>query len=145
MATNAEDIVSKGKVPAEWQDGADEVTSIIKDGFVQLEDAKVNSPLVPAIRLKRDENGIVVLDENEEPIREALVDGGGNPVMDDHPLIHRDKYHGLHAYRYETCDDGSVVALWSNSATGELNMNAFPDLETASLWSPRDERVTSES
>jgi len=48
--------------------------------------------------------------------------------------------HGLHAYRYEVCDDGSVVALWANTKRADLKLKAFENMEEASLWSPRDER-----
>lgn len=55
-------------------------------------------------------------------------------------LQHRAEHHGLHAYAYQTCDDGSVVALYANTKTANLKLAAFTDMESASRWSPRDER-----
>lgn len=48
--------------------------------------------------------------------------------------------HGLHAYRYELCGDDSVIAIYANDPEGTIKLKAFPSLEEASLWSPRDER-----
>jgi hypothetical protein len=48
--------------------------------------------------------------------------------------------HGLHAYRYEELDDGSVVAIYANDPNGDVKFKAFDSMEEASKWSPRDER-----
>jgi len=59
--------------------------------------------------------------------------------QDKEILLDRAKWHGIHAYRYEILDDGSVIALYSHEP-GELKIKAFDDMEDASNWSPRDER-----
>lgn len=55
-------------------------------------------------------------------------------------LKEKAKNHGLHAYRYEELDDGSVVAIYANDPSGEVKFKAFDSMEEASAWSPRDER-----
>lgn len=92
----AEEIVSKGKLPKEWSDAADEVSGLCQQAHANAEN--------------------------------------------DELLASKKENHGLHAYRYETCDDGSVVALYANDADGEVKMKAFSSIEEASAWSPRDER-----
>lgn len=44
-----------------------------------------------------------------------------------------------HAYCYMEAGDGSIVALWANTKTGNVKMKAFENIEEASRWSPRDE------
>lgn len=56
-------------------------------------------------------------------------------VPEDH-IIHMKN--SLHAYSYEIMDDGSVVALFANTADGKVKMLAFDDIGEASKWSPRD-------
>lgn len=139
MATQAEDIVARGSVPDVWTDRAAEVSATIKDGFAELV-ALGDNALVPATRFERDADGNVLTDANGVPNVVMLTDEAGNPVMEDHPLAHIAEHHGLHAYSYEPCSDGSIVAIWSNDTEGTIQLKAFANIEEASLWSPRDER-----
>lgn len=138
MATSAEKVVSSGNVPANWSEGADEVSKTVVEAFKELE--KVKGQLVPAVRFARDDDGNVIVDEDGTPGLTILTDESGSAVMEMNPLEHRATHHGLHAYRYEECDDGSVVALYANDADGTIKMKAFSDIDEASAWSPRDER-----
>ncbi len=49
--------------------------------------------------------------------------------------------HGLHAYRYIALDDGSVLAIFANDPSGDVKFKAFPSMDEAQEWSPRDERA----
>jgi hypothetical protein len=50
------------------------------------------------------------------------------------------EHHGLHAYRYIQMSDGSILALWANDPSGDIKFKAFPNMDEATVWSPRDER-----
>lgn len=135
----ASDFVARGSIPAEWQDETSKMSEHIVDTYTNVLPS-LEGTSVQAIRFGRNEDGSVMLDEDGNPELVALADDQGNPVMEEHPLVQRARDHGLHAYRYEQFDDGSVVALYVNDPSGQVKMKAFDDLETASLWSPRDER-----
>jgi hypothetical protein len=136
---------ASGSVPEEWQAGADEVSANVKQGYADLANLQNDSlpgesKSVQAIRIARDEEGNPVLAEDGSEVLVALTDDSGNAVMEDHPLIQRANDHGLHAYRYEPCEDGSIVAVYANDAEGTVKMKPFDNIESASLWSPREER-----
>lgn len=133
-------IAAGSKVPEQYADAVEEMRGIIAAGFDELE--KVRGQEFPATRFERDEDGNVVLGEDGTPNMVLLTDDDGNTVMEMHPLEHRETHHGLHAYRYEEQSDGSVVALYINSPDLAVKMKAFPNIETASLWSPREERAS---
>jgi hypothetical protein len=113
MTTKAEKLEKSTKVPANLQEAANEVSSTIKEGFRQLD-----------IHRSLDENQLQ--DPDARRGKEALEFAY--------------KHHGLHAYRYENLDDGSCIALWSNTPDGIVKIKAFKDIQEASQWSPRDER-----
>lgn len=135
--SQADKIVTSGKLPTEWKEGADEVQAVCKNNYSMVEDVP---ELVPAMRIQRDDEGEIITDENDQPVFVNVLDENDNPVLDQHPLLHALAHHGLHAYRYEECDDGSVVALYANTKTANLKMKAFDSIEEASQWSPRNER-----
>lgn len=135
----AEDVVAKGKVLPEWDQAEAEMKDIVNSAWDEV-DSLGDDKYVHAVRFERDDAGNVVLDDDGTPNLVMAVDDNGQAVMDEHPLVHRANNHGLHAYRYEEMDDGSVVALYVNERDGNVKMKAFADIEEASLWSPRDER-----
>lgn len=137
----AENVVAIGTVPDNWAAEAGKLQTIVDGAFTELDSVRASgNTQVQAIRFERNEEGNPILDEDNNPVLYALTDDQGNPVLDDHPLIHREKHHGLHAYRYEPCSDGSVVAFYVNERNGAIKMKAFASIEEASQWSPRDER-----
>jgi hypothetical protein len=135
----ASDMVQSGKFPADWNDGIAEMKDTLSTAYQEIDSVGPDA-LVPAIRYARDEEGNTVFGEDGTPDLVALHDENG-VVMEPHPLIHREQYHGLHAYRYEQMDDGSVVALYVNDRSLEVKALAFDTLAEASAWSPRDERA----
>jgi hypothetical protein len=59
------------------------------------------------------------------------------PEQDGRPQV-------LHAYQYEQLDDGSVLAFYAidqdmDGGHPVIRLKAFPTLEQASAWMPRDE------
>lgn len=114
--TEAQKIVEKHQVPANWQDGANEVTDLVKKAYSDL--AHINSVLA----------------------EETPADPTRNYEEEHAIFMNKVENHGLHAYRYEVCDDGSVVALYANDESAKIKMRAFANMEMASAWSPRDER-----
>lgn len=71
----------------------------------------------------------------------AMLTDENIPEEDRERLEFLLEHSGIHAYRYEVMPDGSVIALWANDSTGEVKFKTFNDMEQASLWSPREERV----
>jgi hypothetical protein len=154
--TKADEIVMAGKVPDQFAEPAAEITQMVKHAFEVL--ANTPDDLVPHTMpigvLKRlpesmiDEYGIndaIVAGALESPEEDddlivQLVDNEGNPVMRRHPLHHNAEHHGLHAYRYEVLSDDSVIAIYANDPSGQIKLKSFANLETASFWSPRNER-----
>jgi len=125
MATTAENIVSKGTTPSDWADAVAEMTQIVEDAYAEL-DKLPEDAQVPAKTFHTDEaTGEVTEQELEDTVQ--------------HPLQVREAAHGLFAYRYEPCDDGSVVAVYVKGRDGNVGLVAFPSIEAASAWSPRDE------
>jgi len=141
VSTFASAIADSGDLPSKYREAADEITQILVDAHEELENGPTEEH---ASRFAREEDGTVILDEAGDPVVELLYDDKMNPVMREHTLHFRHRTQGLHAYRYEVQDDGSCLAIYANDASGEIKMKAFPDIETASLWSPRDERLIGE-
>lgn len=144
--SNADNIVASGQIPAEWADEANKMHSDhVASALAEL--PNVENLQVQAIRQAVDEQGNVVIGEDGTPDLVALADDSGNPIMEAHPLKQTfDNDGGFHAYRYEVCSDGSVVALYVTDESEQVQMKAFESMEEASLWSPRQERgVTSEA
>lgn len=140
MATKAETLANKSSWPA-YSDALDDMKELMERAFTELERVRVEEPEVQAIRFARDEeSGEVIYDDGNSPALVALADESGNAVMEPHPLLHREQHHGLHAYRYEEQDDGSVIAFYINDPSLEIKTKCFANMTEASAWSPRDER-----
>jgi len=137
MSTQAEKIVSSGSLPTHYQQAADEITTIVVDAHKALNDAPKE---IHASGIVREEDGTAILDESGQAVRELLYDEKMEPILGPHPLWNNYEHHGLHAYRYEEQDDGSVLAIYANDESGEIKLKAFEDIAAASLWSPRNER-----
>lgn len=137
MATQAEEIVASGRVPAEWSDDVDAMIKNVTDSYAEVD--RLGDTQIQAVRFARDDDGNGLLDDDGNQILVALMDENGRAVMEDHPLVHNAKTVGLLNYRYEQQDDGSVVALYVKGRNSTVKMKAFPNIEEASLWSPRDE------
>lgn len=138
--SQAEVIIQSGRIPAEWQDEAAKMhDDHVVPALAELDN--VRDIQVQAIRQQVDEQGNTILGEDGTPELAALADDQGNPIMEAHPLKQTfDNDGGFHAYRYEVCSDGSVVALYVTDTEPNVQMMAFASMEEASLWSPRDER-----
>lgn len=115
--TSAEKIVESNRVPDSWDAGSQEVTDLVKKAYSDL--AHINSVIA----------------------EETPGDHTRNYAVEQDLFLNKVNNHGLHAYRYEVCDDESVVALYANDESATLKMKAFPDMATASAWTPRDEFV----